>query len=265
VTSSTPEALWSARAARLLRPSAVRCRGLTRTVGRRRLLDGLHLWVPVGARLLLVSSPAESAPLLLRILAGLARRDGGTLQIAGLSQPGPHGWGPRVAFLGRPDGVPRWMTPREALQFSADVTGLDASERQRRCDELLERFGLQTLADRPIGRLSALLAERVGLAAALVSHPEVLLLDEPLSGHGPLERELLLQPLTPRVTTLIASRIPAAQRNVCDQVAFISDGRLALHAGIAELEAEGVPLTREGVEEFAGRRRRPTATRGTRP
>jgi ABC-2 type transport system ATP-binding protein len=257
VTSPTPEALWSARAVRLLRPSAVLCRGLTRSVGGRRLLDDLDLTVPVGARLLLVSDPPASAALLLRILAGLARSDAGSLRIAGLSSPGPDGWGSRIGYLGRPSGVPRWMTPREALRFSGGASGLDADGRERRCEEILERFGLVSFADRPIGRLISALAERVGLAATLVSDPEVLLLDEPLGGHDPLGRELLLQPSGPRRTILIASRVPAAERNVCDQVALLRDGRLAVHATFDELESEGLPLTREGIEELAARRSPP--------
>ena len=111
VKSSTPEALWSARSVRVLRPAAVNCQGLDR----RPLLDGFSLRVPVGSRLLLVAQPDASASLLLRALAGLARVHG-RIEMAGMSDPSREGWGRRVAYLGADPGLYAWMSPREALR-----------------------------------------------------------------------------------------------------------------------------------------------------
>src|SRR2546428_8375125 len=72
LTSSTPDALWASRSVQLLRPAAVVCDGVRRSVHGERLLDGLDLAVGVRARLLLVSTPEESASVLLRVLARLA-------------------------------------------------------------------------------------------------------------------------------------------------------------------------------------------------
>src|SRR5438034_9810866 len=83
VTSSTPDALWSSQAIRLLHPAAVVCERLRRRVGRVNLLDRVDLQVPVGARLLLVAVPDAAGSLLLRVLAGLAHADGGPLHLAG--------------------------------------------------------------------------------------------------------------------------------------------------------------------------------------
>ena len=71
LTSSTPDALWASRSVRTLRPAAVVCEGVTRRQRGQRLLDDLTLVVGVGARLLVVSRPEQSASMLLRVLAGL--------------------------------------------------------------------------------------------------------------------------------------------------------------------------------------------------
>ena len=102
LTSSTPDALWASRSIRLLRPAAVACEGITRIVRGQLLLDDLALSVGVGARLVLVSTPDESASLLLRILAGLSRASAGSVRLAGLSQAdsSPSGWARRIGYVG---------------------------------------------------------------------------------------------------------------------------------------------------------------------
>ena len=253
LTSSTPDALWASRSIRLLRPAAVACEGITRFVRGQPLLDDLALAVGVGARVVLVSSPEESASLLLRILAGLARASAGTVRMAGLSRAdsSPAGWARRIGYVGPEAGIYPWMTPREVLDLAGRLAEYDPRERLRRIDALAERYHFGAELGRPVRHGGVPLAERVALAAAMLTDPEVLLLDEPLRSVEPAERERLLTIPGRRKTILIASRYPASEAGLVNQVAFMRDGRLALHAPLRDLDARGLTLSWRGIEALA--------------
>jgi ABC-2 type transport system ATP-binding protein len=246
VKSSTPEALWSARSVRVLRPAAVNCQGLHR----RPLLDGFSLRVPVGSRLLLVAEPDASASLLVRALAGLARVHG-RIEMAGMSDPSREGWARRVAYLGPDPGLYAWMSPREALQLAARLAELPHDEAARRTEAAVEHYGLAGSFERPMIRGGPGLMQRVGLATALLGDPEVLLLDEPLRALDPDERARLLKIPGSRRTVIMASRYPASEGGICTGVALIRAGRLAFAGPISGLDARGLPLSMRGIEMLA--------------
>jgi ABC-type multidrug transport system ATPase subunit len=254
LTSSTPDALWASKYLRLLRPASVVCEGITRGMRGHRLLDDLSLVVAVGARLLILSRPEESAPMLLQVLAGLSRASAGTVRVAGVARAdeSPAGWARRVGYVGPEAGIYPWMTPREVLDLAGRIAEYDPAERQHRIDTVAEhyRFGVQL--DEPVQRGGAALAERVALAAAMLTDPEVLLLNEPLRSVDPEERSRLLAIPGRRRTVLITSRFPASEAGLVNQVAFLRDGRLVVHAPVRELDARGLTLSQRGVEALAG-------------
>jgi ABC-2 type transport system ATP-binding protein len=253
LTSSTPDALWASRSVRLLRPAAVVTSGLRRSVRRRRLLDGVDLRVPVGARLLLVSEPEVAGSLLLGILAGLIRPHGGTFDLAGLSRDdeSSSGWRRRVAYVGPESGYYEWLSPLEVLDLAGRLAGFDRPERRRRAESAIERYRLGPGLRAPVRRGGPGLAQRVGLAAAMLTDPEVLLLDEPLRALDGAERARLLRLPGRRRTVLIASRYPASEDGLVNQVALLREGRIAIHARREELDAEGLPLSMRGIAGLA--------------
>jgi ABC-type multidrug transport system ATPase subunit len=253
VTVSTPDALWASRSVRLLQPAAVRCEGVRRTVRGVPLPDGADLNVPVGARLLLVSRPDAAASLLMRILAGIARADGGRVLLAGLSraEAGPMGWARRVGYVGPRAAIQSWLSPREALQLSGGLAAYRGRALATLTDVALERYGLDNVADRPIRRGGVAIAERVALAAAQLSEPEVLLLDEPLRALDPQERARLLGLAAPRQTLIMASRYPSTEAALVNRVVLLADGRVRLNSATADLERRGLALSMSGIEALA--------------
>lgn len=255
VTASTPDALWASRSVRHLRPGAVVVRDLRRSLGRARVLHGVSLAVPVGARVLIASQPEGAGSLLLRILAGLARSDGGTIRMAGLetADPARGGWARRVTYAGPPTALPAWISPREALDLAARLLDFGPTERPGLIEAAFERYGLHRGAgpDRPLRHGGTAFAERTALAAAMVGSPEVLLLDEPLRSLDTAERHALLRAVPERTTVLLASRLPASEAGLVNQVVLIRRGRVALHAPFAELERRGLPLSLRGLEALA--------------
>jgi ABC-type multidrug transport system ATPase subunit len=253
VTRTTPEALWASRSVRLLQPAAVVVRRLQRRVRGERVLDGLDLVVPVGARLLIVSEPDAAASLLLRILAGLARADDGQLLLAGTrrADESPQGWARRIGYVGPRASVHDWLSPGEALDLAARLAGIGLPERAQRVEEAAERYGLRAVLSRPIRRAGTGIAQRTALAAAMLTDPEVVLLDEPLRALEAEERRLLLQLPGARRTVLLASRYPASEEGLVDRVALLRAGRLALHAPLRRLEERGLPLSLHGIQALA--------------
>jgi len=207
----------------------------------------------VGARLLIVSQPEESAWLLLRVLAGVAHARAGTVRLAGVTRADDSaaGWSRRVGYVGPESGIYPWMSPREVLDLAARLAGLDSEERHRRIELAAERYRMGLQLDQPTRRGGPSLAQRTALAAAMLTDPEVLLLDEPLRAVEPTERIRLLAIPGRRRTVLIASRFPASEAGVVNQVALLRQGSIVLHAPVRELDERGLTLSQRGIETLA--------------
>ena len=246
--SSTPDALWGTPVLRALRPTAITASDLSRG----RLLDRCNLSVPVGMRLLVVGDPEASASMLLRVLVGLSRPSRGRVELAGMQDGSITGWGSRVGYLGPEPGIHQWMTPREALSLTANLLGLTDADAARRMDRAFAWVGIPSSeANRAVKRGGPPLAQRVGLAAALIADPEVLLLDEPLRALEEEERARLLRLPGRRRTVVMASRYPASEVGLASHVALLRGGRIAMLVGISELEAAGLPLSMRGILTLA--------------
>ena len=253
LSSSTPDALWASRSVHMLQPAAVVCDGISRIEHGEPILDDVSLVVEVGARLLVTSQPEETASMLLRLLAGLSHPTSGSVRLAGVprSDKSPTGWVRRVGYVGPEAGIYSWMTPREVLDLAGRIAEYDSRDRARRIDALAERYRFGGLLDEPVRRGSEPLAQRVALAAAMLSDPEILLLNEPLRAVDPDERRQLLTIPGSRRTVLIASRYPASEAGLVDHVALLRDGHLVVHAPVAELDSRGLTLSLRGIEALA--------------
>jgi ABC-type multidrug transport system ATPase subunit len=251
LSGSTPDALWKDPANQILQPLAIEVSDLSRGPSLRQCA----LAVPVGTRLLVVSDPESSASVLVRVLAGLVRPDHGRIAIAGMTHADPGGWGRRVAHLGPEPGIPRWMTPREALRLAAALLDVPPDEARVRIDRALAWCGIRdAVADWPVGRGGPPLLQRTGLAAALIADPEVLLLDEALRSLDTHERTRLLRLPGRRHTIVIASRYPASEAGLASHVALLHGGRLVLMVPVSALDEAGLPLSTRGIVALAERR-----------
>jgi ABC-type multidrug transport system ATPase subunit len=233
--------------------------GLHRSVRRRKLLAGLDLRVPVGSRLLLVSDPPGADSLLLGILAGLVRPRRGRFEVAGLARDDDStgGWRRRIAYLPPDGGFYQWLSPWEVLELAGRLAGYEPPERRRRIDAAVDEYRLAAELRRPVSRGGPSLAQRVGLAAAMLGDPEVLLLDEPLRAVQADERRRLLDIPGERRSVLMVSRYPASEEGLVDRLVLIRDGRVALHARVPELAEHQLTLSTQGILALAERQATP--------
>ena len=126
------------------------------------------------------------------------------------------------------------MYVKEYLGFNASITGIPTN----RISELIEKTGLRPEAHKKIGQLSKGYRQRVGLAAALLHDPEVLILDEPTTGLDPnqlVDIRKLIKEIGKEKTILLSTHILKEVEAVCDRVIIIDKGKIVADASLAEL------------------------------
>ena len=225
---------------RVEHPAAISTRGLTKRYGPIVALDGLDLDVPAGSVTGLLGPSGSGRTTVLRLLAGLSRPSGGSAVVAGIPLGSRHGVKLRrkVGVLPDADAIFEWMSGREQLSFAAELAGIARTDIPARVTSMLERVGLTVLADARTSLYDLAERRRLGLAQALIGEPEVVLLDEPVAALDPANRHDLLGiigELRDRATVILSSPEPAHVETVCDRVAVLEHGRLAVAARVDAL------------------------------
>jgi ABC-2 type transport system ATP-binding protein len=203
---------------------------------RKRALDGLSLTVEPGQVFGLLGPNGAGKTTLLKLLLRLIFPTAGSAQILGrpLNDVSGHA---RVGYLPENPYFYDHLTAAEFLGYAGWLCGLDSATRHRRGRELLEQVGLAESASAPLGRFSKGMVQRLGIAQALVNDPEVVFLDEPMSGLDPLGRrqvrDLILNLRRQGKTVLFSTHILPDAEALCDQVAILNHGRLE---GLGSLE-----------------------------
>lgn len=180
----------------------------------------------------------------LRMLLGLTRPTGGSASVLGHDVARDTLEVRRVAgYLPASYALPPDMTARTFLHYIGAMFSLPGEVAERRVDELLQRFDLVRHADRALRGFSTGMAQKVGLAQALINEPRVLLLDEPTSGLDPLGRHELIELLRGLarhrgVTVLFSSHILSDVEALCRRVAVLHQGRLVALGEVDGLKAE---------------------------
>ena len=179
----------------------------------------------------------------LRMLVGLIRPTSGTATVAGHAPGDPAGLA-RIGSLIESPGFYPYLSGRENLRVVADL----ASVKQKRVDEVLEIVELASRAGRKFGTYSTGMKQRLGVAAALLKDPELLILDEPTNGldpQGMAEMRKLIKDIGQGDrTVLLSSHLLGEVEQICDRVGVISNGRLVKQSTVQDLLGEEGVLVR---------------------
>lgn len=189
----------------------------------------------------------------IKMLTGLIMPTSGTASIRGIPVPEPASRA-QLGFLPEGTFFHEYLTGCEFLEFHGQLLGVPKEARREQIPTLLERVGLAHAGDLRIRRYSKGMRQRIGLAQTLIGNPDLLILDEPMSGLDPIGRkdvrELILSLRDDGKTIFFTSHILADAEVVCDKVAIILDGEIVEHGYLDDLlgkEVEGVDLVIEGV------------------
>jgi ABC-2 type transport system ATP-binding protein len=220
--------------------TAIRTTGLTKVYDEKRALDSIDLAVEEGSIFGFLGPNGAGKTTTLRILTGLARATGGSVQILGrdLSTAG-NSMRAEIGVLPDVPGFYEWMTAQEFMRFAGRLFGIGRGVLDERVGVLLDLAGL-TDVDTKIGGYSRGMKQRLGVAQALVNAPRLLLLDEPTSALDPMGRKDVLDMLISlrgRTTVFFSTHILSDVERVCDTVAILDHGRVVAQAPIDELKA----------------------------
>lgn len=174
-------------------PWVVRVRGVSLDYGKTRALQDVDLEIPAGRMVALIGPDGVGKSSLFSLIAGARVIPSGTVEVLGGDMSDGRHRGavcPRIAYM--PQGLGRNLYPTlsvaENLDFFGRLFGQDGAERERRIADLLQSTGLAPFRDRPAGKLSGGMKQKLGLCCALIHDPDLLLLDEPTTGVDPLSR-----------------------------------------------------------------------------
>jgi ABC-2 type transport system ATP-binding protein len=174
----------------------------------------------------------------IRILMGLICATGGQASILGHVLPSRQARA-RVGFLPEQPYFYDYLSVAELLDLVGRLFGLDRATRRKRADELIARVGLDRAKHTSLKRYSKGMMQRAGLAQALMNDPDVIILDEPMSGLDPVGRrevrELILEQRERGKTVFFSSHILSDVEAIADRVAIVARGRIAVQGAPSEL------------------------------
>jgi ABC-2 type transport system ATP-binding protein len=227
----------------------IRVEGLTKDYGARRAISNLSFEANQGEIVGFLGPNGAGKTTTMRILTGFMPPTEGMASVAGYDVVAESlEVRKRVGYL--PETVPLYsdMTAFEYLKFMADLRRLP--DAQERAEEALEMVGLDNRAESYISSLSKGMRQRVGLAQALIHHPEVLILDEPTIGLDPgqvVEVRKIIREMGKQRTVLLSTHILSEAQQICDRVLIINKGKIIAEDTPQNLQARLVGSERATI------------------
>jgi ABC-2 type transport system ATP-binding protein len=204
-------------------------------------LRGLDLEVGSGEAFGFIGPNGAGKTTAIKILMGLQAQTSGTAQLFGVDV-GEARAREKVGFLPERPYFYEHLTAREVLHFYGQLSKMDRELCSDRVEMLLERMQLTRFADITLGKYSKGMLQRVGLCQTLLHDPELLVLDEPMSGLDPvgraLVRDLILEQREAGKTVFFSSHILTDVEAICDRVAILVGGELRACGSIKDVVAD---------------------------
>ena len=220
---------------------SIEIKELVKTYGEQRAVDAISFQVGKGEIVGFLGPNGAGKSTTMKILTGYLGQDSGEARVCGLSvSEQPLETKKKIGYL--PEANPLYpdMYVREYLDFIADVH--QVTDKKTRIEAVINLVGLTSESKKKLAQLSKGYKQRVGLGAALLHDPEVLILDEPTSGLDPnqiIEIREVIRNLGKDKTVLFSSHILQEVEALCDRVVIINKGKLVADSTLSALRQEG--------------------------
>ncbi|HKY32175.1 MAG TPA: ABC transporter ATP-binding protein [Candidatus Polarisedimenticolia bacterium] len=230
----------------------------------REVIRGLDLTVEPGEVFGLLGQNGAGKTTTLKLILSLIFPDAGVIRLFG-EESSRVAVRSRIGFLPENPFFYDYLTGREFLDFYGQLFGFDRAARQARAAAILDRVGMASRADLPLRKYSKGMLQRIGMAQALLNDPDLVILDEPMSGLDPIGRrefrDIILELKGRGKTVFFSSHILSDAEAICDRIGILKDGRLARCGRLPELLP---PDVRSWEVAFAGPAWETLAARGAR-
>ena len=220
-------------------PFALEIHGLVKSFDRR-AVDGLELNVRAGEFYALLGPNGAGKTTTLRMIAGLLRPDAGTIRVTGIDALADPVAAKRVmAWISDEPMIYDKLTPREYLEFVAGLWNVEPALAQSRAEELLNWLDLAPHANERCEGFSRGMRQKVALAGALIHEPQLIILDEPLTGLDAGSARQVKSVLRERVraggTIIMTTHILEVAERMADRIGVIAHGKLIAEGTLEEL------------------------------
>jgi len=220
---------------------ALRIAGLSKAYDRP-VIDHLDLLVRRGEFYALLGPNGAGKTTLLRMVAGLLAPDNGTIEVNGIdARRDPVAAKRQIAWVSDEPMVYDRLTPTEYLRFVAGLWEVESGLAEARTEELLGWLGLKPFAGQRCGGFSKGMLQKVALAGALVHDPQLIILDEPLTGldagSARQVKDVLRDKVRSGVTVIMTTHILEVAERMAERIGVIAGGRLIAEGTLGELRA----------------------------
>ena len=219
--------------------AAIRLIGVRKAYSGHVAVEGLSLDIPRGGAFGLLGPNGAGKTTTLRMVMNILRPDQGTIEILGA--PSGQATRDRVGYMPEERGLYPRMALEEQLIFFAALKGVPRGEAARRLPPWLERMGLAGWRHNKLNELSKGMQQKAQFIATVLHDPEVLILDEPLSGLDPvgvnLMRDVFVDLRRQGKTLVLSSHQMETVERLCDSIALINRGQLVLEGTVADVKS----------------------------
>ncbi len=193
----------------------------------------------------------------IKMLVGLLRPDSGSLKILGVDAAGDKpGIRRRIGYMPELPKFPKYLSGEELLDVYGRMYGMTKDQRKQRIPELVKMVGLEGRGRDRIGKYSKGMQQRIGIAQALLSDPELVILDEPSIGLDPVGmvevRDLVKGIVRGGQTVFFSSHLLAEVQQICDHITIINKGVSLFSGTLEEISTRALPSRRLVLEVEKG-------------
>jgi ABC-2 type transport system ATP-binding protein len=222
-----------------LTDSALRIRGVSKSFDGHCAVRDLDLDIPRGSAFGLLGPNGAGKTTTLRMIMNILAPDAGEIEILG--RPSDHATRDRIGYMPEERGLYPRMEVEEQLVFLAGLKGMPRKQALAKLVPWLDRLGLLDWRKRKVNELSKGMQQKIQFVATVLSEPDVLIMDEPMSGLDPvgtdLLRDILLEQRRAGRTLVFSSHQMHTVERLCDRVALIHRGQKVLDGAVSEVKS----------------------------